>query len=264
MDICIKGTSSVSARTGTVSRRALAVLEAAEVKAEGVVLPDPRQQQARVEVPISIDSDTYAALTTVFAGTDLLQDQEKVRLLVGIRSEVRKHWSDARDAFLSIGRALVVLDDKLTAAEKKKLKVGMEILFPFSASVASKLRRIAREVDIGRIPRNQCPGSYATAYLVAILDENEMLVARERGLIRLDVTRKEIEGFRASIRKAAANEVEDGKVLKNTVSLVDYRREEKELSIKIRALLLEALQARQRRAEIRRILGACKQLNEHH
>jgi hypothetical protein len=252
----------VSARAGTVSRRALAVLEAAEGRADKVVLPDPRQLQAKVEVPISIDSDTHAALTAVFAGTDLLQDQEKVRLLVGIRSEVRKHWSDARDAFLSIGRALVVLDDKLTAAEKKKLKVGMETLFPFSASVASKLRRIAREVDVGRIPRNQCPGSYATAYLVAILNEDEMLAAREQGLVRLDVTRKEIEDFRGSMRKVFAKEIEDEKTLKNTVALVDYRREEKELSNKIRGLLLEALQARRRRAEIRRILGAFKGLNE--
>jgi len=222
------------------------------------VLPDPRQQQAKAEVPISIDGETHAALTAVFAGTDLLHDQEKVRLLVSIRNEVRKHWSDARDAFLSIGRALVVLDDKLTAAEQKQLKTGMEILFPFSASVASKLRRIAREVDAGRIPRNQCPGSYATAYLVAILDEAEMLLARERGLVRLDVTRKEIEGFREAIRKSAGREVEGSGGLKNTVALADFRREERELTNKIRTLLSEALQARQRRAEIRRVLATAK------
>ena len=85
-----------------------------------------------------------------------------------------------------------------------------------------------------------------------------MLVARERGFVRLDVTRKEIEDFREAIRRSAGREVDGSGGLKNTVALADFRREEKELTNKIRALLSEALRARQRRAEIRRVLAMSK------
>jgi hypothetical protein len=41
-----------------------------------------------------------------------------------------------------------------------------------------------------------CPGSYGTAYQITLLNEHQLRVAKERGLIRPDVTRREIANLR--------------------------------------------------------------------
>ena len=79
----------------------------------------------------------------------------------------------------------------------------MERLFPFGEAVASQLRRVARAVDERRIPEESCPGSYATAYQIAVLKPNELQIAMERGLVREDVTRKEILSFRQELRRTS-------------------------------------------------------------
>ena len=51
-------------------------------------------RQFAVEDTVSID-----ALKDVFAGTDLVGDKEKVRFVLELRGEVRRHWGAARDCF---------------------------------------------------------------------------------------------------------------------------------------------------------------------
>ncbi|WP_348240630.1 hypothetical protein, partial [Salmonella enterica] len=64
---------------------------------------------------------------------------------------------------------------------------------------ATQLRQIARAVDGGRIPADASPGSYCTAYQITMLTEPQLRVARERGLIRPDVTRREIMQLRREV-----------------------------------------------------------------
>ena len=145
------------------------------------------------------DPAAMEAIREVFAGTSLPDDQEKVRRILRTRSEVQKEWSDARDSFLAIGRALIALEHELTKTEFTRLRQGSERLFPFSDATATQLRQIARAVDGGRIPADACPGSYGTAYQITLLTEPQLRVARERGLIRPDVTRREIMQLRRDV-----------------------------------------------------------------
>jgi len=194
----------VSAAAGKRSKTALkAFLAAEEDPATEVLVVDSRTAELR-----SLGAEDPAALQAireVFAGTSLPDDQEKVRRILRTRSEIQKEWGDARDSFLAIGRALISLEAELTKAEFARLRHGTERLFPFSEATATQLRQIARAVDCGRLPATACPGSYGTAYQITLLTEPQLRVARERGLIRPDVTRREIMQLR---REVAADGIE--------------------------------------------------------
>jgi len=186
----------MSAGAGKRSRAALRAFLAEDDVAEVRVL-DPRATELR-----SLDIEDTAvleAIREVFVGTSLPDDQEKVRRILRTRNEIQKEWGDARDSFLAIGRALISLENELTKVEFSRLRQGSERLFPFSDATATQLRQIARAVDGGRIPAEACPGSYGTAYQITLLTEPQLEVARERGLIRPDVTRREIMQLRREV-----------------------------------------------------------------
>ena len=124
-----------------------------------------------------------------------------MQFVLELRGEVRRHWGAARNSFLAIGRALVAAEARLSKFEYERLRAGMDRLFPFGDAVASQLRKVARAVDESRIPESDCPGSYATAYQIAVLKPNELELAIARGLVRPSVTRKEIISFRNEIRR---------------------------------------------------------------
>jgi hypothetical protein len=201
----------VSAAAGKRSKAALkAFLAAEEDPAPEVVVVDPRAAELR-----SLGAEDPAALQAireVFAGTGLPDDQEKVRRILRTRGEIQKEWGDARDSFLAIGRALISLEAELTKAEFARLRHGTERLFPFSDATATQLRQIARAVDGGRIPATACPGSYGTAYQITLLTEPQLRVARERGLIRPDVTRREIMQLRREVPASGAEAPPPGRL----------------------------------------------------
>lgn len=145
---------------------------------------------------VVIDDNVMTTIEDVFAGTSVISDTEKVSRILAVRAEVNQNWSQARDSFLAIGRALLDLENVLSKAEYIKLRQGSERLFPFSDATATQLRRIAKAVSDGVIPLEACPGSYGTAYQITLLNEHQLRVARERGLIRPDVTRREIAKLR--------------------------------------------------------------------
>lgn len=188
----------MNAAVGKRSKAALkAFLAAEDDPATEVLAADPRAAELRslgAEDPAAL-----AAIREVFAGTGLPDDQEKVRRILRTRSEIQREWGDARDSFLAIGRALIALEQILTKAEFARLRHGTERLFPFSDATATQLRQIARAVDGGRIPADACPGSYGTAYQITLLTEPQLRVARERGLIRPDITRREIMQLRREV-----------------------------------------------------------------
>ena len=161
-------------------------------------IPDRRSDELRqFGAP---DEAAVDAVRDVFTGTDLVDDQLKLKLLLETRGEVHRNWRDIKDRFLAIGRALVRMENALTTFENARLKDGMERLFPFGDGVASQLRKVARAVDSNSIPISDCPGSYSTAYQIAMLKPADLELAKKRGLVRPNVTRREIKAFRAELR----------------------------------------------------------------
>ncbi len=187
--------------TGMGGKRSRAALKAflAEDDSGAADLAPADPRAAELQALGAEDPAALEAIREVFAGTSLPDDQEKVRRILRTRSEIQKEWGDARDSFLAIGRALITLENALTKAEFGRLRQGSERLFPFSDATATQFRQIARAVDGGRIPAGACPGSYGTAYQITLLTEPQLRVARERGLIRPDVTRREIMQLRREV-----------------------------------------------------------------
>jgi len=189
------------------------------------------------------DPDILDAIRDVFAGTGLPDDREKVKRILRTRSEIQKEWGDARDSFIAIGRALIALENELTRAEFARLRHGTGRLFPFSDATATQLRQIARAVDGGRIPAEACPGSYGTAYQITLLTDPQLRVARERGLIRADVTRREITQLRREISADGFGPPLGGRIDRTKL------REERGRLADRRARLSEELLALDRRIE---------------
>lgn len=160
-------------------------------------LSDPRSVE--LESRDVVQASFADAVHEVFAGTDFLHQQAKVNQLVRVRAEVDEHWMGMRDRFLSIGRALLDLEKILTQLEVERLRAGMEKLFPFSASVASQLKQVARSVREGRLNVADCPGSYSAAYQLTRLNAEQFQQAQEQGLVRPDVTRASLLSFRKSL-----------------------------------------------------------------
>jgi exonuclease VII small subunit len=197
------------------------------------------------------EEEALDTIREVFTGTSLMQDQAKVSRILQVRAEIQKEWSDARDSFLAIGRALLSLEDSLTRTEWQRLRQSSEKLFPFSEATATQLRQIARAVDSGRLPREQCPGSYGTAYQITLLSDAQLQAAQQRGLIRPDVTRREIMELRQEIRLLADTAVPKGRIDRTAL-----REERRRLLERRDALKASLAQVEVRLQQIERLFGA--------
>jgi hypothetical protein len=195
--------------------------------------------------------ETLHTLREVFTGTGLMQDPSKVSRILQVQAEIQKEWADARDSFLAIGRALLTLEESLTRVEWQRLRQGSERIFPFSEATATQLRQIARAVDSGRLPREQCPGSYGTAYQITLLSDDQLEAAQQRGLIRPDVTRREIMRLRQEVRPLA-----DTPVLKGRLNRAALREERRRLKERRESLAAALAQVDSRLRQIDQLIGA--------
>jgi len=183
-----------------LSRRALRSIDADRIFLQSEI-PDRRARD--IAVLTVLDAGVIETIQQVFAGTTLPDDPHKVRSILKLRGELAEAWGHARDAFVEIGRALNAVDLELEPTEKDAMRRGFARLFPFSETVATQFRQIARAVDEGRLPLQACPGSYGTAYQLALLTPGQLDIARERGLIRSDVSRNAVIAFRKEVRAVA-------------------------------------------------------------
>jgi hypothetical protein len=177
-----------------LSRRAI---HAVDVEVDLPVVVDKREED--IKVLTRVDEGVYETLHEVFAGTGLMADQRKVKLLLKLRTDVAVAWNQTRDAFIEIGRALNDVDRELDLAERDRFRTGFRQLFPFSETVASQFRAIARAVDNGHLPREAVPGSYGAAYQMALLTPGQRDIARARGLIQPNVSRDTLIEFRREV-----------------------------------------------------------------
>jgi hypothetical protein len=228
----------------SVGRKQLFEIDADTVLNENVI-PDRRAED--IAALTVVDAGLMDTLREVFEGTSLLADQRKVRLVLKLRADVTVAWGQTRDAFLDIGRALLDINRELEPAERDRLKIGFRRLFPFSETVASQFRSIARAVDEGRLPRELVPGSYATAYQLSLLTPSQRVAAEKAGLIRPDVPREAVIEFR---RHTAPRT----RINTQGVSLARMRAELERLERQRRQKLEDLVGIRRRLVELRELL----------
>ncbi len=193
------------------------------------------ERSAELANQVVVDAELVDTIETIFAGSGFVKDRDKVRMLVNVRAEINSKWKDTRDAYLAIGRSLLALDTKFSREESEMLRANMDQVFPFSDSVGSQLRACARAVDSGRLPFESCPSSYATAYQIAMLSDAQLEIAKQKGLIRINVTRSEIVSFRKELKSGSAP-VNEGETKAKRALLL---RKQKRLEFNLKQVLDE-------------------------
>jgi len=189
----------------------------------------------------------------VFNGTDLGSNEDRIRDLLGARTEVVEQWGKGQRAFLAIGRILLRLSRTLSEEEFICLRRGSERLFPFGDSTATKLRMVAQMVDEGDVREEQLP-AYTVAYELSTLPRDGLRLARERNLIRPNVRRTEITSLRRELR---GHKLPTGTLLAPpTVIESGHRVSLEALERQRAALLAEQESLRARLGEVERVLAS--------
>ena len=106
--------------------------------------------------------------------------------------EIGKLWTEANDRFLSIGRYLARAKERLPHGAFEAM-IAADL--PFGKHVARQFRMIAAAVDGGRVEEDELPQSYTTAYKLIEMKDDVFARARREGLIRPDVTRRDVAVF---------------------------------------------------------------------
>jgi hypothetical protein len=160
----------------------------------------------------------------------------------GYVREISRLWSEAKDKFLAIGEYLSLAKEQLAHGEYEAM---IRSQLPFGKSAAHRLRTVAEAVRNGRLARNSLPQSYATAYELTLLNDQQLRLAESRGLVRPDVHRAEIVAFRRTFDKSTTAEGRQGELLR------EWRR----LGAKIERLQEQLQRATDRRLDIERKIG---------
>jgi hypothetical protein len=160
----------------------------------------------------------------------------------GYVREISRLWSEAKEKFLAIGEYLSLAKRQLAHGEYEAM---IRSQLPFSKSAAHRMRAVAEAVKDGRLPRDSLPHSYATAYELTLLSDQQLRIAEDRGLVRPDVYRSEIVAFRRELETAPLAGSREGELL----------REWRALGAEIQRLQQQLRRALGRRLEIEREIG---------
>ncbi|WP_282803142.1 hypothetical protein [Bombella apis] len=143
-----------------------------------------------------VDEAFIRAFNEQFAGLPILDDQEKIRVVSQLANTIRHERKRQLETVIEIGRAFCRTEDSFTREEWHRLLAATQALFGMSKNTACMYRAVARAVDAGRIPRDLCPPSFSTAYTLTTYTDSQLDLAREQGLVRPDVTRRELVVFK--------------------------------------------------------------------
>jgi len=160
----------------------------------------------------------------------------------GYVREISRLWNEARDKFLAIGEYLSLAKRQLAHGEYEAM---IRLQLPFGKSAAHRMRSVAEAVRDGRLARHSLPQSYATAYELTLLSDQQLRLAEDRGLVRPDVYRSEIVAFRRALDGPSTADGRQGELLRT------WRK----LGVEIERLQQQLRRAMDRRLDIEREIG---------
>jgi hypothetical protein len=164
----------------------------------GVALLDPRSQDLTT-IPALGDVVVDVDLERALVGSAALRDAARVSYIKKLVRNTHAHWRDAAATYLKIGMELLAAFEHL-GQDYERLVEGR--LLPFSRSIETQLRAVARAVKQNRLPPDGLPG-YSVAYKLSLLPDPLLERAKAEGLVRPNVTRREVEEYRAKVTRAA-------------------------------------------------------------
>jgi hypothetical protein len=147
-------------------------------------------------------------------------------------AEVARLWRASQDHAVDIGRRLNEAKAKLEHGEFMQM-TGERL--PFSHSVANRLMRVASAVDSGRYPLERLPNNYSIVDQLVTLSAEEWRAAEEEGVVRPDVSIREVTAFKRKMREQTSQG--DGQARRRLTRLLAQRdRLEQEIADLRRAL----------------------------
>jgi hypothetical protein len=189
-------------------------------------------QQATAFVAHEVADEAFVrAFEAHFAGMDVLHDRAKILAATRLRNSIKRGIERQLDAVIEMGRALLDAEKAFTKAEWDRLLEGGQQLLGLPKHTASMYRAIARDIDAQRIPRELCPESFSTVYRLTTFTDPQIAQAKEVGLLRPSVTRKEVEEFkRLTVRPYLADKREEaGGTSRSASEMAELRAEARQL-----------------------------------
>lgn len=168
----------------------------------------------------TVPESFVAAFEKQFSGLDLSRDQQRAAAI--LFNKLRRGQMKGIEAILDMGRALNEAAQKFTSREFELLLKAGKAVMPIPEARASMYRRIAHDVDNGRLPRDLCPEAYSVAYSICTMSDTQIRVALDQGLVHPGVSRVAILKFKSSFLDKAEGHVFD-------VNLADLEREKVKL-----------------------------------
>jgi hypothetical protein len=149
------------------------------------VLEKQAEEKEKTSLPVRLSTlpRTEALLNTVVPQVNM----------EGYVREISRLWGEAKEKFLAIGDYLLMAKSQLAHGEYEAM---IQTKLPFGKSAAHRMRAVAEAVKSGRLPKDRLPHSYATAYELTLLSNQQLRVAEDRGLVHPNVHLSEIKSFR--------------------------------------------------------------------
>lgn len=219
----------------------------------GAALDAPDRQSAGIRDIEVVDPEFVEAFQAHFRGFDVVDDPEKVRAAAILRNSLRRGTEKQLDVIVEMGRALLRAQKAFSRPEWNRLMAGGEKIIGIPKARAAMYRAVADAVDGGRIPKSLCPSSYSTTYQLTLLSDLQLRHGIEKGVVRPDVTRQEVEEFRRQTAYFAGGEG-DQNTVPNSEALSTLLREQQALEAKQGRLQAELEKVRRRLSEIRKSL----------
>ncbi|PWC32675.1 DUF3102 domain-containing protein [Azospirillum sp. TSO35-2] len=159
--------------------------------------PAPARPVAAAAVPVAGAAGIVAPSKADRRASDISDAIVPCHTRQEFAQEIRYHWNRSRKEFLSIGRYLNQAKEILPHGEFEAM-IGSDM--PFSVETAFRFRAVAEAVDTGRLSLDVLPGAESVAYQIVTMTPDELERAKAQGLVRPDVTRRQLIDFKRSLR----------------------------------------------------------------
>lgn len=162
----------------------------------GAAAAAPDRQSRSLADSAVTDEKFVTLFNEKFSGMEVLQNQEKIRSVSLLANTIRHEKKKQIDSVIAIGRAFCQTEGVFSREEWGLLMQYTQELFGMTKHTASMYRNVARAIDEGLLPKEICPPSFSTAYVLTTYNDRQLELAKKEGLITPELTRKEAVAFK--------------------------------------------------------------------
>lgn len=156
----------------------------------------PDRQSQSLAASAVTDEKFVTIFQEKFSGTEVLNNQEKVRQVSLLANTIRHEKTKQIESAIAIGRAFCQTEGVFSRDEWTVLMKHTQELFGMTKHTASMYKKVAEAIDSGLIQKEICPPSFSTAYVLTTYNPRQLELAKKEGLINPELTRAEAVAFK--------------------------------------------------------------------